>query len=146
MPAPLPWHCATFTHNVGTELFQAAIIGHRAQSLRKQNAARCWPKQTAVVTSAVEPSMPMIGKADHVLARSTGGKHAVDNYLAAHSICNNYRWHYDAEEFQWILKLGVWMRTQIEKGTPLGLVAGQKFCRHERRRSGRRKLNVPVAS
>jgi len=38
-------------------------------------------------------------QADHVLAHSTGGKHAVDNYLAAHSICNNYRWHYDAEEF-----------------------------------------------
>jgi hypothetical protein len=77
------------------------------------------------------------------MARSTGGKHAVENYLAAHSICNNYRWHYDAEEFQWILKLGVWLRTQIEEGKPIGLEAGQKFCEHERRRAGRRKLRSP---
>jgi 5-methylcytosine-specific restriction endonuclease McrA len=81
-------------------------------------------------------------QADHVLAHSTGGVHSVDNYLPAHSICNNYRWHYDAEEFQWILKLGVWLRTQIENNRPLGRMVGQKFCEHEQRRAGRRK---PVA-
>jgi HNH endonuclease len=82
-------------------------------------------------------------QADHVLAHSTGGAHSVDNYLPAHSICNNYRWHYDAEEFQWILKLGVWLRTQIEKETAIGQEVGQIFCDHERRRAGRRK---PVPS
>src|SRR4051794_18977250 len=41
-----------------------------------------------------------VWQADHVLAHSTGGEHSVDNYLPAHSLCNNYRWHYDAEEFQ----------------------------------------------
>src|SRR5580765_2738113 len=30
-------------------------------------------------------------QADHVLAHSTGGKHSAENYLPAHSICNNYR-------------------------------------------------------
>jgi len=80
-------------------------------------------------------------QADHVLAHSAGGKHSVDNYLAAHSICNNYRWHYDAEEFQWILKIGVWMRTQIENETTIGREAGEKFCEHERRRTRRRKLS-----
>jgi len=54
-------------------------------------------------------------QADHVLAHAHGGEHSVDNYLAAHSLCNNYRWHYGSEEFQWILKLGVWIRTLIEK-------------------------------
>lgn len=78
-------------------------------------------------------------QADHVMAHSTGGIHSVHNYLPAHSICNNYRWHYDTEEFQWILKLGVWLRTQIEKRTPLGQAAAKKFCAHERRRDGRRK-------
>jgi len=78
-------------------------------------------------------------QADHVLAHSTGGAHSVDNYLSAHSICNNYRWHYDAEEFQWILKLGVWLRTQIERGTTTGQEVGQKFCEHEQRRAARRK-------
>jgi hypothetical protein len=79
-------------------------------------------------------------QADHILAHSTGGVHSVENYLPAHSICNNYRWHYAAEEFQWIIKLGVWLRTQIERGMPIGRAAGQKFCEHERRRAVRRKL------
>ena len=78
-------------------------------------------------------------EADHVLAHSIGGTHALQNYLPAHSICNNYRWHYAADEFQWILKLGVWLRTQIEKETPIGLLAGKKFCQHEGRRADRRK-------
>jgi hypothetical protein len=82
-------------------------------------------------------------QADHVLAHSTGGAHSVDNYLPAHSICNNYRWFYDAEEFQWILKLGVWLRTKIENGTPIGLSAGQGFCVHDSRRAGRRKPGSP---
>jgi 5-methylcytosine-specific restriction endonuclease McrA len=78
-------------------------------------------------------------EADHVMAHSTGGKHSIDNYLPAHSLCNNYRWHYDTEEFQWILKLGVWARTQIEGETPIGKAIGKKFCDHDRRRDGRRK-------
>jgi hypothetical protein len=78
-------------------------------------------------------------QADHILAHSTGGTHLVENYLPAHSICNNYRWHYDAEEFQWILKLGVWLRTQVENETITGQKVGQQFCEHERRRAGRRK-------
>jgi hypothetical protein len=80
-------------------------------------------------------------EADHILARSSGGEHSAENYLPAHPICNNYRWHYGAEEFQWILKIGVWMRTQIEKETPVGREAGQQFCTHEVRRSERRKSN-----
>ena len=55
--------------------------------------------------------------ADHVLAHSTGGAHTIDNYLPAHGLCNNYRWDYSAEEFQLILKLGVWAKTQIEQWT-----------------------------
>src|SRR5580704_9266845 len=53
-------------------------------------------------------------QADHVMAHSAGGLHGVDNYLPAHSLCNNYRWDYLPEEFRTILKLGVWARTQIE--------------------------------
>src|SRR5450755_2268818 len=51
--------------------------------------------------------------ADHVLAHSTGGQHSAENYLPAHSLCNNYRWDYTPEEFQYILKLGIWIRTII---------------------------------
>lgn len=76
--------------------------------------------------------------ADHVLAHSGGGRHAVDNYLPAHKLCNNYRWHYSVEEFQWILKVGVWARTQIGDQTALGEKMAAAFFAYEQRRIGRR--------
>lgn len=53
-------------------------------------------------------------EADHVLAHSGGGLNSVDNYLPAHKLCNNYRWDYIPEEFHEILRLGVWLKTQIQ--------------------------------
>jgi 5-methylcytosine-specific restriction endonuclease McrA len=52
--------------------------------------------------------------ADHVMAYSGGGTHKVDNYLPAHSLCNNYRWDYLEEEFQLIMKIGIWGKKQIQ--------------------------------
>ena len=78
-------------------------------------------------------------QADHVFPHSSGGRHAADNCLPAHALCNNYRWDYTAEEFQHILKLGVWLRTQIERKTPLGLQVAQRFLASETVRKGRRK-------
>ncbi|MEO7840638.1 MAG: HNH endonuclease [Anaerolineales bacterium] len=80
-----------------------------------------------------------IWQADHILAHTHGGVHSVENYLPAHSICNNYRWHYGAEEFQWILKLGVWTRTLMEKGGQLGITLAEKFIKHERNRISRQR-------
>lgn len=77
--------------------------------------------------------------ADHVFAHAQGGAHAVDNYLPAHSICNSYRWFYGMEEFQWILKLGVWMRTQIENEDDSALQLSERFIKNEARRDSRRK-------
>lgn len=76
--------------------------------------------------------------ADHVLAHVGGGRHAVDNYLAAHRTCNTYRWHYMPEEFEFILKLGVWTRTQVERRTGIGQQIGDAFVKHERSRQARR--------
>jgi 5-methylcytosine-specific restriction endonuclease McrA len=47
-------------------------------------------------------------QADHVFPHSGGGHHAAENYLPAHALCNNYRWDYTTDEFQYVLKLGVW--------------------------------------
>ena len=77
--------------------------------------------------------------ADHVLSHSKGGEHSVENYLPAHKTCNNYRWHYLAEEFQEIMKLGVWVRTQIERNTKIGNQAAEKYVRYEMQRVARRK-------
>jgi 5-methylcytosine-specific restriction endonuclease McrA len=78
-------------------------------------------------------------QADHVIAQSAGGIHKVDNYLPAHATCNNYRWDYLPEEFQYILKLGVWARTQIERDTTVGKNIAMAFKSHETRRVKRRR-------
>jgi 5-methylcytosine-specific restriction endonuclease McrA len=78
-------------------------------------------------------------QADHVRPRSSGGVHAADNYLPAHSLCNTYRWDHLAEEFQWVLKIGVWARHEIESETPLGLELARRFVAHEKVRQRRRQ-------
>jgi hypothetical protein len=78
-------------------------------------------------------------QADHVLAHSGGGTHVSDNYLPAHSLCNNYRWDYSSVEFQQILKLGVWLRTKIERKTHIGKLAAKLYLMHEALRQRRRR-------
>jgi hypothetical protein len=70
-------------------------------------------------------------QADHVLAHSSGGGHAHDNYLPAHALCNNNRWDYSAEEFQWVLKMGVWARHEMKRGGPLGSEILNRFFEYE---------------
>ena len=73
-------------------------------------------------------------QADHVQAHVSGGSSLVDNFLPSCSTCNNYRWHYLPEEIQWILKFGVWAKTQIEKETVLGRQMAEGFVKAEIRR------------
>lgn len=80
--------------------------------------------------------------ADHVFPHSGGGEHETDNYLPAHALCNNYRWDYTAEEFQQILKLGVWIRTQIERETSIGLRVAVQYVAHESRRQSRQRKRI----
>lgn len=77
--------------------------------------------------------------ADHVAHHSVGGPHDALNYLPAHPSCNSARKGFDPEELQWILKLGVWMKTEIEKETALGEEAAIKFCAYETKRISRQK-------
>ena len=73
-------------------------------------------------------------QADHVQPHSRGGDHAEENFLASHALCNNYRWHYLPEEFQYIMKLGVWAKKQVEKETAVGEKIAAGFVQQERRR------------
>jgi 5-methylcytosine-specific restriction endonuclease McrA len=77
--------------------------------------------------------------ADHVFAYSQGGNHMEDNYLAAHRTCNNYRWHYGPEEFQEIMRLGVWIKTQIKNQTRIGMDVAEEFIKYEKKRINRQK-------
>lgn len=79
-------------------------------------------------------------QADHVLAHAGGGPHAIDNFLAAHALCNNYRWDYDPEEFQWILKIGVWARRQMESTSSFGEALRTRFFDYEEHRHARRRV------
>ncbi len=79
-------------------------------------------------------------QADHVLAHSGGGSNDHNNFLPAHALCNNYRWDYLPEEFQLILKLGVWARTEIEKGTRNGQAMAASFTAKESSVQSRRVL------
>ena len=80
-------------------------------------------------------------QADHVLAHSDGGPHSVENYLAAHALCNNYRWDYSPEEFQWIIKVGVWAKSQMEGASQFSLEILKRFFDYEQRRVARRVRN-----
>jgi len=82
-------------------------------------------------------------QADHILAYSGGGNHGVENYLPAHGLCNHYRWDYLPEEFHEILRLGVWLRTQIQNETKVGFDAADKFLKYEHQRISRRKNQYP---
>lgn len=78
-------------------------------------------------------------QADHVISYAQGGKHTIDNYLPAHAICNHYRRSYTSDEFQWILKLGVWLRTQIEQENSQAMELAERFVSHEIRRQARHR-------
>lgn len=83
--------------------------------------------------------------ADHVLAHAAGGAHTIDNYLAAHGLCNGCRWFYSPEEFQWIMKMGVWARKQMEDQTAIGAKMLPEFLRHEAGTRSRRRKTKRLA-
>ena len=108
---------------------QMLSAAERRQILAK-NAGRCH-----ICGGAIEGAW----QADHVLAHSGGGGHIADNYLPAHALCNNYRWDYSSEEFQYILKLGVWIRTQIERKSAIGRAAVTAYLAYDSGRARRRR-------
>ena len=76
---------------------------------------------------------------DHVLPHSGGGKSTIDNYLPSCALCNNYRWHMLPEEVQAVLKLGVFVRNEIEKETQLGQSLAEQYVKKEKQRQNRNK-------
>ena len=77
-------------------------------------------------------------EADHIVSHIRGGEHSVDNYLPSCFTCNNYRWHYLPRELQIILKLGVWMRTEIEHQSLIGRDVAARFSKREKSRVKRK--------
>jgi hypothetical protein len=76
-------------------------------------------------------------QADHIKSHISGGTSFVENFLPSCKTCNNYRWHYSPEEIQWMLKFGVFAKTQIENETKLGLSFADAFLKKEARKINR---------
>jgi 5-methylcytosine-specific restriction endonuclease McrA len=76
---------------------------------------------------------------DHVVPKAVGGEDAAHNYLAAHGLCNGCKWFYSPEEFQWILRMGVWARKQMEDATKIGREIRVLFLQNEEAVRKRRK-------
>src|SRR5437879_6152550 len=83
---------------------------HGIQRAKKRRRQSLRPRDREAVLSKTDGRCHVCGgkiikdwEADHVLAHAGGGTHSLENYLAAHSLCNGYRWDYDSEEFQWVL-------------------------------------------
>ena len=86
-----------------------------------------------------------IWHADHVFPHSSGGAHAVDNYLPAHEVCNAYRWDYTPDEYQLILKLGVWLKGEILRETAVGQAAAAGFVKKQAAVAKRRRPVIQPA-
>ena len=127
-----------------------AVLRHKRRELEIRSRGR---KRQSLTPSERQTIMNKTGRrchicggeigrdwtADHVFAHARGGSQGIDNYLPAHPICNQYRWFFGPEEFQWILKLGVWFRTQIQRKKTGALTLADGFLLHEKRRNRRRK-------
>lgn len=77
--------------------------------------------------------------ANHVFPLALGGKQGLENYLPSHRSCNSAKWHLRPKEMMVVLQLGTWLRSQIERGTSVGMMAGEAYCKANKRRTARRK-------
>jgi hypothetical protein len=104
-------HKLVFTYN-GGPIFQTIEPDAAAQTGGSADTGKAEPPQRVEMYLARR-------------SRTRGGKPITSSHIAraaltksitnlpAHSTCNNYRWDYLPEEFQYILKLGVWASTQM---------------------------------
>lgn len=121
---------------------------HEKRRLSKQKIprkGRLTPLQRAKVLMKTDSRCHICGcdltlmnfQADHVKSHVSGGNAIIENFLPSCKTCNNYRWHYSPEEIQWMLKFGVFAKTQIEKETKVGLSFADAFLKKEARKLNR---------
>ncbi|WP_156914030.1 HNH endonuclease [Comamonas badia] len=125
------------------------LRNHRLAAKKREETKRISPttKQKVLIFQKTNGHCHICGGqitgnwvADHVHHHIYGGESAIENYLPAHRICNSARWFYGTEEFQWIMKMGVFFRTQLEeKGNADAINLAEAFMDHERHRVSRRK-------
>jgi len=81
--------------------------------------------------------------ANHVRPHAFEGEDSIANYLPSHPECNRSRWFYGDREFQWILKLGAFFRTQLEEsGNDHAIELAKAFLNREAKNVSRRKYRA----
>jgi 5-methylcytosine-specific restriction endonuclease McrA len=120
--------------HLSTRRQRSSLVPDHRDRILKKTASQCH-----LCGGPIKPTEAWT--ADHVLAHAHGGSSSIDNYLPAHALCNNYRWHYGPEEFQWILKLGVWFRSRIAADDNAALELANRFVRYEAVRASRGKAD-----
>lgn len=76
---------------------------------------------------------------DHVYPAAAGGSNKTDNLLPAHGLCNTVKSNRQGEEFQWVLKIGVWAKKHMQGESQLGEQMLKLFYEQELKRVKRQK-------
>jgi 5-methylcytosine-specific restriction endonuclease McrA len=84
------------------------------------------------------------------VTNSIQDENSLENYLPACQSCKRIFDNYLPSEIKWMLKIGMWAKTQIEYETEIGLDIATEIVEHEKDRENKRKsprtsLNIDVA-
>lgn len=93
----------------------------------------------------IDPNPNSYWEVDHVFPVSGGGANDIGNYLPAHGLCNTAKLDQSGEELQWVLKIGVWAKKQMEDNSELGSTMLVRFWKHEHARVRRQKAQRKAA-
>src|SRR5205085_1763436 len=83
-------------------------------------------------------------EADHVFPAAAGGDGQIANFLPAHGLCNSAKLDHHAEELQWIVRIGVWAKKQMEEKTDIGNEMLKLFWTYQQSRVNRQKPNQTI--
>jgi hypothetical protein len=72
--------------------------------------------------------------ADHVASFASGAGSRPTNYLPAHRECNGFKWYYSPRELRWMLRMGIWARSRMERESRLSNDALDDFWNWEKHR------------
>jgi 5-methylcytosine-specific restriction endonuclease McrA len=155
MSIPIPDNCYGDAQVLGS----AEELATRFQRLRRERSQRIAEQRLRTKQPHAKPNRDVIlektgwrchicggsiapgsyWEADHVSPRSGGGTSEIANYLPAHGLCNTAKSDQSAEELQWVLKIGVWAKKQMESNNKLGGEMLQAFWIREQERLKRQK-------
>ena len=111
-----------------------ALTAEQRKMVRDKTGSRCH-----LCGGKIRPGEEVF---DHLLAHARGGKRDPANFLVAHAACNALRRDRGPDEFQFMLRIGMWARTQMEKQKPIGQDMVAEFLAYEQANIDRRRKKL----